>query len=89
MLPMLPVRASAFAIIALLVAGLFGVAGLAGSGVLAASTFPDRAVKFIVPVPPGPLLDMLPRMLGEKLLGTVGTSCHRRESAGSRHQSRR
>jgi tripartite-type tricarboxylate transporter receptor subunit TctC len=76
-MPTLPARASTFAIVALLVIalfvlGLFGVAGLAGSRVLAASTFPDRAIKFIVPVPPGPLLDMLPRMLGEKLSARWG-----------------
>jgi tripartite-type tricarboxylate transporter receptor subunit TctC len=65
MLPRMPARASAFAIIAVAVAGLLGLAALDAGRVRAASTFPDRAVKFIVPVPPGPLLDMLPRMLGE------------------------
>src|SRR4051812_41905547 len=77
MMTTLPARASALAIIALVVAGLLYLPGLGllslGAGrVLAASPFPDRAVKFIVPVPPGPLLDMLPRMLGEKLSARWG-----------------
>src|SRR5262249_1676733 len=72
MLTTLPARASTLAIIAVTVAGLLGLPAFVAGGVRAASTFPDRAVKFIVPVPPGPLLDMLPRMLGEKLSARWG-----------------
>jgi len=60
------------AIIAMLVAGLLHTLSLGAGRALAASAFPDRAVKFIVPVPPGTLLDLLPRMLGEKLSARWG-----------------
>lgn len=30
-------------------------------------SYPDRTVRIVVPVPPGPLLDALPRMIAEKL----------------------
>lgn len=33
----------------------------------AQTDFPRRTVKFVVPVPPGPMLDTLPRIIGEKL----------------------
>jgi tripartite-type tricarboxylate transporter receptor subunit TctC len=72
MVSRLRARATWLAIIAVLAGGLLHFLGLAPGGALAASTFPDRAVKFIVPVPPGTLLDLLPRMLGEKLSARWG-----------------
>ena len=33
----------------------------------AQADFPRRAVKFVVPVPPGNMLDSMPRIIGEKL----------------------
>jgi tripartite-type tricarboxylate transporter receptor subunit TctC len=40
--------------------------GLPGAAV-AQTDFPRRAVKFVVPVPPGNMLDSMPRIIGEKL----------------------
>ena len=40
---------------------------VAPAAVLAQADFPRRAVKFIVPVPPGNTLDSTPRIIGEKL----------------------
>jgi tripartite-type tricarboxylate transporter receptor subunit TctC len=34
---------------------------------IAQSEFPNRAIKLVVPVPPGPILDTLPRIIAEKL----------------------
>ena len=34
---------------------------------LAQAAFPERTVRFIVPAPPGTIIDLLPRMLSEKL----------------------
>lgn len=36
------------------------------------SDYPSRAIKIIVPAPPGPLLDALPRMLADKVSGRLG-----------------
>jgi tripartite-type tricarboxylate transporter receptor subunit TctC len=33
----------------------------------AAESYPNRTIKIVVPVPPGPLLDVVPRIIGEKL----------------------
>jgi tripartite-type tricarboxylate transporter receptor subunit TctC len=33
----------------------------------AQNDYPNRAIKIIVPAPPGPVLDVLPRIVGEKL----------------------
>jgi tripartite-type tricarboxylate transporter receptor subunit TctC len=33
----------------------------------AQTTYPSRTIKIVVPVPPGPVLDVLPRMIGERL----------------------
>jgi tripartite-type tricarboxylate transporter receptor subunit TctC len=38
----------------------------------AQTAFPERSVKFIVPSPPGTMIDLLPRMLGEKLSARWG-----------------
>jgi tripartite-type tricarboxylate transporter receptor subunit TctC len=40
---------------------------LAPATALAQADFPRRAVKFVVPVPPGNMLDSMPRIIGEKL----------------------
>jgi tripartite-type tricarboxylate transporter receptor subunit TctC len=34
---------------------------------VAGENFPNRAIKIVVPVPPGPLLDVVPRIIAEKL----------------------
>jgi tripartite-type tricarboxylate transporter receptor subunit TctC len=36
-------------------------------GVIAAEEFPHRTIKIVVPVPPGPLLDVVPRIVADKL----------------------
>ena len=33
----------------------------------AVEDFPNRTIKIVVPVPPGPLLDVVPRIIAEKL----------------------
>jgi tripartite-type tricarboxylate transporter receptor subunit TctC len=40
---------------------------IASAAALAHSDYPDRTVKIIVPVPPGPIADALPRMITKKL----------------------
>ena len=37
-----------------------------------AEDYPNRAIKIVVPVPPGPLLDVVPRIIGEKLSSKWG-----------------
>ena len=39
---------------------------------IAQADFPRRAVKFVVPVPPGNMLDSMPRIIGEKLSARWG-----------------
>jgi tripartite-type tricarboxylate transporter receptor subunit TctC len=65
-------RVSAPAVIALLAGAVLAALSPGPGRALAASAFPERTVKFIVPVPPGTLLDLLPRMLGEKLSARWG-----------------
>jgi tripartite-type tricarboxylate transporter receptor subunit TctC len=50
--------------LALLTATLVAVAPATA---IAQTDFPRRAVKFVVPVPPGNMLDSMPRIIGEKL----------------------
>jgi len=52
-----------------LVTCLYAAACLAAStpGLAAAEDFPNRTIKIVVPVPPGPLLDAIPRIIAEKL----------------------
>jgi tripartite-type tricarboxylate transporter receptor subunit TctC len=38
----------------------------------AAESYPNRAIKIVVPVPPGPLLDVVPRIIAEKLSAKWG-----------------
>jgi len=45
---------------------------MASSGAYAQANYPNRPIKMIVPVPPGTLLDALPRMIGEKLQAKWG-----------------
>ena len=35
--------------------------------VLAQADYPNHAIKFVVPVPPGNMLDAMPRIIGDKL----------------------
>jgi tripartite-type tricarboxylate transporter receptor subunit TctC len=53
------------AILAIVVGTSIGVCPAADA--LAQATFPERTVRLIVPSPPGTMIDLLPRMLGEKL----------------------
>src|SRR5262245_22358167 len=50
---------------ALLVAVLLAAAPLASAG--AQGNYPSRTVKIVVPIPPGAALDLLPRILADKL----------------------
>ena len=43
------------------------LAAAAPAAAVAQADFPRRAVKFVVPVPPGNMLDSMPRIIGEKL----------------------
>jgi tripartite-type tricarboxylate transporter receptor subunit TctC len=43
------------------------LAAVAPATALAQADFPRRTIRFIVPVPPGTMLDTLPRIIGEKL----------------------
>jgi len=40
---------------------------VAATRLVAAESYPNRAIKIVVPVPPGPLLDVVPRIIAEKL----------------------
>ncbi|MET4067061.1 tripartite-type tricarboxylate transporter receptor subunit TctC [Bradyrhizobium sp. S3.2.6] len=44
------------------------------SGLAAAEDFPHRTIKIVVPVPPGPLLDVVPRIVAEKLSAKWGVA---------------
>ncbi len=45
----------------------FGTVSATDRHAVAQTTFPERTVRFIVPSPPGTMIDLLPRMLGETL----------------------
>jgi tripartite-type tricarboxylate transporter receptor subunit TctC len=40
---------------------------LIAAPVVAQDSYPNRVIKIVVPLPPGPFADMLPRLIGEKL----------------------
>jgi tripartite-type tricarboxylate transporter receptor subunit TctC len=44
----------------------------AAPGQVAAQDYPSRTIKIVVPVPPGPLLDVVPRIIAEKLSSKWG-----------------
>lgn len=44
------------------------------SGWAAAEDFPHRTIKIVVPVPPGPLLDVVPRIIADKLSAKLGVA---------------
>src|SRR6266567_2131637 len=44
----------------------------AAAGPIAAQDYPNRPIKIVVPAPPGPLLDVVPRIIGEKLASKWG-----------------
>ena len=46
----------------------------AATSLAAAGDYPDRTIKIVVPAPPGPLLDVIPRIIGEKLSAKWGVS---------------
>jgi tripartite-type tricarboxylate transporter receptor subunit TctC len=52
---------------------------------LAQASFPGRSVKFIVPSPPGTMIDLLPRMLGEKLSARWGHPVVVENRSGAAH----
>jgi tripartite-type tricarboxylate transporter receptor subunit TctC len=43
------------------------ILALAPSAALAQADYPNHAIKFVVPVPPGNMLDAMPRIIGDKL----------------------
>lgn len=51
---------------------LTGLLAATPSAALAQANYPSRPIKIVVPVPPGTLLDALPRMIGEKLTARWG-----------------
>ena len=51
----------------------------------AAQAFPERTVRFIVPSPPGTMIDLLPRMLGEKLSARWGRPVIVENRSGAAH----
>jgi len=51
----------------------------------AQSAFPDRTVRLIVPSPPGTMIDLLPRMLGEKLSARWGRPVIIENRSGAAH----
>src|SRR5436190_15099496 len=53
---------------------LFTAACIVGAapGHVAAQNYPNRTIKIVVPVPPGPLLDVVPRIIAEKLSSKWG-----------------
>lgn len=50
-----------------------------------AQSFPDRTVRLIVPSPPGTIIDLLPRMLGEKLSARWGHPVIVENRSGAAH----
>src|SRR5262249_3599278 len=44
----------------------------ATAAAVAQDSYPNRVIKIVVPLPPGPFADMLPRMVGEKLAARWG-----------------
>lgn len=58
-------RSSSFVWTAILAAAALLVA--APTSTRAQADYPNRAIKIIVPVPPGPMLDVLPRIVADKL----------------------
>jgi tripartite-type tricarboxylate transporter receptor subunit TctC len=50
-----------------------------------AQSFPKRTVRFIVPSPPGTMIDLLPRMLGEKLSARWGRPVIVENRSGAAH----
>jgi tripartite-type tricarboxylate transporter receptor subunit TctC len=57
-----------------LTSGLCAVtlSGLFSPALAVAENYPNRAIKIVVPVPPGVLLDVIPRIIGEKLSSKWG-----------------
>ena len=51
--------------------------------VLAQADYPSHAIKFIVPVPPGNMLDAMPRILGDNVPTRTATAVERLEQAGA------
>jgi tripartite-type tricarboxylate transporter receptor subunit TctC len=73
------------AILAISLGFAFGVLSAAERRALAQPTFPQRPVKFIVPSPPGTMIDLLPRMLGEKLSARWGRPVIVENRSGAAH----
>src|SRR6266704_4197271 len=46
--------------------------GAAATRPATAGDYPNRTIKIVVPAPPGPLLDVIPRIIGEKLSAKWG-----------------
>ena len=58
----------------LLVSCFFAVVcvGASATSRAADGDYPNRTIKIVVPAPPGPLLDVIPRIIGEKLSAKWG-----------------
>ena len=57
--------------------------GASPSRGLAADDFPNHTIKIVVPVPPGPLLDVIPRMIAQKLSAKWGVAVVIENRAGA------
>ena len=73
------------AILAISLGFAFGVLSAAERRALAQPTFPQRSVRFIVPSPPGTMIDLLPRVLGEKLSARWGRPVIVENRSGAAH----
>src|SRR5215510_3380006 len=71
------------AIVSIAVAAAISVS--AARPAAAQAVFPDRTVRFIVPATPGTMIDLLPRMLGEKLSARWGQPVVVENRSGAAH----
>jgi tripartite-type tricarboxylate transporter receptor subunit TctC len=55
-------------------AAAIAIATCAVGGALAQPDYPNRTIKIVIPVPPGPTLDSLPRIIGNRLSQRWGVS---------------
>jgi tripartite-type tricarboxylate transporter receptor subunit TctC len=66
-------------------AAVWAILSTAGNQAVAQSAFPERTVRFIVPSPPGTMIDLLPRMLAEKLTARWGRPVIVENRSGAAH----
>jgi hypothetical protein len=63
--------------------------GVAATSLAGAGDYPDRAIKIVVPAPPGPLLDVIPRIVAEKLSAKWGVPVIIENRPGAAQKPRR